>query len=78
MEVQDEAGEAIEGLALADAVPLVGNDLERRVTWSSGADLGSLAGRTVRLRIQLQDAHLYSLRFRRVAEALQEERPDDR
>jgi len=78
VEVQDEAGEALEGLALADAVPLVGNDLERRVTWSSGADLGSLAGTTVRLRIQLQDAHLYSLRFRRRAEAPQEDRPGDR
>jgi len=33
------------------------------VSWKSGADLGKLAGQTVRLRFELKDADLYSLQF---------------
>ena len=33
------------------------------VTWKSGADVSALSGRPVRLRFELKDADLYSLRF---------------
>jgi hypothetical protein len=34
------------------------------VHWQSGSDLGTLAGKPVRLRFVLRDADLYSIRFR--------------
>jgi hypothetical protein len=50
--------------ALADAVEQIGDETERVVTWKSGRDVSELAGRPVRLRFAMQDADLYSLRFR--------------
>ena len=63
VEVQDEAGHPLPGFALAECAPVFGDAHERPVTWLSGARIGTLAGRTVRLRFELQDAHLYSYRF---------------
>lgn len=63
-EVIDASGEPLPGFALADAIEQVGDDIERVVRWKSRPDLQSLTNRTVRLRIQLKDADLYSLRFR--------------
>ena len=40
-------------------------EIARDAVWSSGADLGDLAGRPVRLRFAMRDADLFSLRFRR-------------
>jgi hypothetical protein len=40
-----------------------GDSLERQVTWKTGGDLGSLAGKPVRLRFVLRDADLYALQF---------------
>lgn len=63
VEVQDEAGNPIPGFTLADSVETIGNDLDRVVRWKSGADLGKLAGKTIRLRFVMKDADLYALRF---------------
>ena len=43
---------------------LVGDAIEREVQWASGLNWASLKGRVVRLRFVMQDADLYSLRFR--------------
>ena len=37
---------------------------EREVAWERGPDVGSLAGRPVRLRFVMRDADLYALQFR--------------
>ena len=63
-ELQDMQGVAIPGFDLENCVEVIGDDLERRVRWEDGADLGALAGMPVRLRFQLVDADLYSFRFR--------------
>ena len=63
MEFQDEQGRPIEGFTLADAVPQIGNEISRTVTWKHGSDVSSLSGRVVRLRCDLSDAALHSLRF---------------
>ena len=39
------------------------NNLRKIVTWKGQADLSSLTGRPVRLRIQLRDSKLYALQF---------------
>ena len=64
VELQDAAGKPLPGFALADAVEQIGDEIERVVTWKSGRDVSGLAGRPVRLRFAMQDADLYSLRFR--------------
>lgn len=63
VEIQDAGGRALPGFALSDCREIIGNELEKEVAWTGGADLRALAGRPVRLRIALADADLYSLRF---------------
>ena len=59
----DEAGKALPGFGLGDMQPLFGDEIEHGVTWKDGSDTSSLAGKPVRLRVQLIDADLYSFRF---------------
>jgi uncharacterized protein YcfL len=37
--------------------------LDRTVSWNGSTDVSSLAGKTVRLRIAIQDGDLYALKF---------------
>ena len=64
VELQDEAGRPFPGFALADCGPIYGDEIARVVKWKPGADLGALAGQPVRLRFAMEDADLFSLRFR--------------
>jgi hypothetical protein len=64
VEIQDEDGKAIPGHALADCIEIIGDQIERTVTWKAGPDVSKLAGRPVRLRFAMKDADLYSLLFR--------------
>jgi hypothetical protein len=63
IELQDVHGQPLPGFALADSVEQIGNELERVVAWTSGSDLSALEGEVVRLRIVLEDADLFALRF---------------
>jgi hypothetical protein len=63
VEIQDAAGQPIPGYALADADPLVGDEILRVVTWGGQNDVGPLAGKPMRLRFVMRDADLYSLQF---------------
>ena len=56
-------GRPLPGFALADCRGLVGDAIDQVVFWASGADVGSLAGRAVRLRFVMSEADLYALRF---------------
>ena len=64
IELQDESGEPWPGYTLADAREIIGDQIARTVTWTDGSSVAALAGQTVRLRIVLKDADLFSLRFR--------------
>lgn len=64
VELQDAAGNAIPGFAREDVDEIIGDQIERTVTWKDNADLGALAGQPVRLRFIMKDADLYSIRFR--------------
>ncbi len=64
VEVQSPEGKPVEGFALADCPEVYGDAVEEPVRWTSGSDLGALAGRAVRLRFELRDADLFALRFR--------------
>ena len=63
VEIQDSSGKALPGFALEDCPPVFGDAIDRVVTWKGGADIGSLAGKPVRLRFVLKDADLYALQF---------------
>jgi hypothetical protein len=63
VELQDATGTALPGFSLADAIEMVGDEIERVVRWTTGANLSRFAGQPVRLRFVMKDADLYSLRF---------------
>jgi hypothetical protein len=63
VEVTDADGEPIPGFTFAEMEPLFGDELEGEARWTSGADLSRIAGQPIRLRLRLQDADVYALRF---------------
>jgi hypothetical protein len=64
VEVQSARGEPIPGYALNDCLPLIADSIECPVVWKNGPDVGSLAGRPVRLRFVMKEADLFALQFR--------------
>lgn len=64
VELQEAGGKPLAGYAIEDAPELVGNHIEKEVTWTQGPDVAHLAGRAVRLRFVMRDADLFALRFR--------------
>jgi hypothetical protein len=64
VEIQEAAGTPIPGFTLADSPELVGDAIEQVVTWSGPLALAGLAGQPVRLRFVMQEADLFSFRFR--------------
>jgi hypothetical protein len=63
VELQDADGNVLEGFALDDCTPFLGDRIEHVVQWKGG-DLGAVAGKPVRLRFALQEADVFSYRFR--------------
>ena len=63
VEIQDAGGRAVPGFSLAESSEIFGDRIDSPVAWKGGADLGSLAGKPIRLRVVLKDADLYSFRF---------------
>jgi hypothetical protein len=37
--------------------------LDRVVTWKNGSDVGTLAGKPIRIRFRIKDADLFSFQF---------------
>ena len=63
IEIQDEAGNPLDGYKMTDCQEIIGNEISRVVTWKGKSDVSGLAGKVVRLRIHLKDSDLYSFRF---------------
>jgi hypothetical protein len=63
VQIEDSNGLPLDGYAFAQCRPLVGDDIERPVSWQGGPDVSILAGRSVRLRFRMNDADLYALQF---------------
>ena len=60
---EDADGKASSGFSVEDCVTQIGNELDRKVTWKSGTDVSSLAGKPVRLRFSMKDADIFSFEF---------------
>lgn len=63
-ELQDVNGNPIPGYTMDDSDTIIGNEISRIVIWNGNKDVGTLASKTVRLRIYMKDADLYSIRFK--------------
>jgi hypothetical protein len=63
VEIQDATGTPISGYSVQDCTEIFGDEIERAATWSGG-DLAALMGKTVRLRFEMKEADLYSIRFK--------------
>jgi hypothetical protein len=59
VEIQDEAGAALDDFSLDACSPVGGDSLDARVSWKGG-EVASLKGRRVRLRFELEEAVLYT------------------
>ena len=63
VELQDAAGNALEGHSLGDCPEIYGDEISHTVEWTAGPDIAKLASTPVRLRFALRDADLYSVQF---------------
>jgi hypothetical protein len=63
-EFQDHNSVPIPGFALSDSREMVGDEIQRVVSWKAGADVSRLTGQPVRIRFVLKDADVFSFRFR--------------
>ena len=61
--ITDAASQPIAGRSLADCDLVYGDQIDRVVTWGGERSLAQLAGRPVRLEVELKDADLYALAF---------------
>ena len=64
VEMQDAEGRPLPGFTLEDCEPIWGDHVARTVKWKAGSDVSAQAGKPVRLRFEMSDADLFSLRFR--------------
>ncbi|MCA9172794.1 MAG: hypothetical protein KDB23_34285, partial [Planctomycetales bacterium] len=63
VELQGADGQPLPGFALTDCQRIVGDAIDMPVTWRGSADLTSLAGKVVKLRMVLLEADLFALQF---------------
>lgn len=63
VELQDIDGKALAGFGSEDCEPIWGDHIVREVKWKGATDLKAHAGKPVRLRFEMSDADLYSIRF---------------
>ena len=59
----DEKEKALPGRGVEDCMPITGDHLDAVVQWKMGTDIGALANRPARLRIELRNASLFGFQF---------------
>jgi hypothetical protein len=64
VELQDEDGNPIPGFELEKSKEIIGNEIEKKITWQDNPDLKALNGKPVRVRFVMKDADLYSFKFK--------------
>ena len=63
VELRDADGQPIPGFTLADSEEIGGNFIDQLAYWKGSADVGSLAGRPIRVYVKLKRAKLYAFQF---------------
>ncbi len=64
VEILDESGTPLEGYGIDDCDDLIGDEISGYVSWRGATDLSKISGRPVRVRFVMNDADIYSLRFK--------------
>ena len=64
VEILDKEGNPLKGFELENASEIIGNEIEKVVTWSGNPDLRKLNGKQIKLRFVMKDADLFSLKFK--------------
>ncbi|NQY92320.1 MAG: VCBS repeat-containing protein, partial [Deltaproteobacteria bacterium] len=75
VEILDASGKGIDRFTGDNIIEFFGDSVEQEIRWDQGPDVGSLAGKPVRLRFRMKDADLYSFRFRNVKTVSSVRRP---
>ena len=57
-------GKSLDGFELENSKEMIGNEIEKAVSWKGDPDLQKIMDKAVRLRFVMKDADLYSLRFK--------------
>jgi hypothetical protein len=63
-ELQDANGKPIQGFTLKDSREIFGDSINEVVTWKGNSNLQELAVRPIRIRFVMEDADIWSIRFR--------------
>lgn len=63
VEIQDSDGRAISGFTLDDSREFIGDEIAHAMQWNGKGDVGSLAGKPVRLRFEFRETDLFAFRF---------------
>ena len=63
IELQDEQGKPIPGFSTDECQIIIGNEISRIVQWNGISDVSGIAGKTIRMKVYIKDADLYSFRF---------------
>jgi hypothetical protein len=64
VEILDTEGSPVKEFELENSTEIIGNEIEKKVTWKNNPDLGLLNNTPVSLRIVMKDADLYSITFK--------------
>ena len=64
VEVQNMNGKPIEGFEIENSNELIGNEIEKIVSWKGDPNLNELSSQPICLRFVMKDADLYSIRFK--------------
>ena len=63
VEIQDTKGQPIDGYTLEDCDTIKGDAIDGHVKWKDRANIGKLAGQSIRLRFVMNEADIFSLKF---------------
>jgi len=61
--IMNEAGREIRGYTLPECDPVGTDSTNLVVSWKTNSNVGSLAGKVVRLKFEMKDAQLYAIEF---------------
>lgn len=64
VEILDLHGNKTKGFELENSSEIIGNEIEKEVSWKGKPNLNELSGKPIKLRFVMKDADLYSIRFK--------------
>ena len=64
VELLNLEGGKIKGFELENSNELIGNEIEKVVSWKGKAELKNVVGKPIKLRFVMKDADLYSIKFK--------------